>query len=279
MERSSEAGSGGQCLRSEPESPDWDALPEPILANILRKASDPLVFRSGRICRRWLAVGRQVQDAFRSFLKNSDVVVRGIAEFPHLTSVTLDRGVSDLVLGAIAIHCPELRHLSLTRYRGGGHPEPSAAGLGTFFKILEGLQKLELRLSEVQLPDTVSCLVKLESLSISLAPGPLPETLGDLPSLKELVLECPSESQDVPEWIFRLTTLHTLHLSGNFTSLPEEMSVFSGLQNLSIVSSALTSFPESLSSLQCLETLFLGFQHVLTLPQNLLRGTSLTDLI
>jgi len=105
---------GDPGVESEPESPAWESLPEPILANILRRASSPRTFDHGLVCKRWLAVGSQVQEAFDPTSQARDVVVRGISLFPSLTSVTLEEeAICDYVLGAVGAHCRELRHLSL----------------------------------------------------------------------------------------------------------------------------------------------------------------------
>jgi len=99
-----------------------------ILGNILRKASSPIGLRS-RTCLQALAGRRKASPGglpLSSSEKSSDVVVRGIAQFPSLTSVTLEEeAVCDLVLGAIASRCPKLRHLNLTCQ---GIQEPSSSG-------------------------------------------------------------------------------------------------------------------------------------------------------
>jgi len=95
-------GKRAKRVESEPESPDWESLPELILAKILKGASSPETFAHGLVCKRWLVVGRKVQEAFQPAAeKSSDVVAQGILQFPSLTSVTLKEGVvSDFVLGS-----------------------------------------------------------------------------------------------------------------------------------------------------------------------------------
>jgi len=57
MERVPEAGAE-ELVVGEPESPDWESLPEPLLANILRKASSPQTFAHGRVCKRCAGRGK-----------------------------------------------------------------------------------------------------------------------------------------------------------------------------------------------------------------------------
>jgi len=144
MERDPEMGKRAKQAESEPESPFWETVPEPILAKILRGASSPETFAHGLVCKRWLTVGREVQEAFECATeKSSDVVVRGILQFPSLTSVTLEgEAFSDFVLGAVGVHCRELHHVTLQHNYVGPNERPpdlSDHGLELFFKTIKGL--------------------------------------------------------------------------------------------------------------------------------------------
>jgi len=140
-----------------------------------------------------------------------------MAQFPSLTGVYLeDEAVCDFVLGFLGSHCPEIRSLALT----GSPRDLSGPGLEAFFKTLKGVRELEFGLFGILLPDSVSCLHKLETLIVNNAPESFPEALGALSSLTELKLayEAGCWHITIPESVFLLPMLHTLHLSGTSTT-------------------------------------------------------------
>jgi len=196
MGRLCEALSGVECVGRGPEPLTWETLPGGILEKILTMATSSHSFAHGRVCKRWLAVGRKVQESFHPGpeTRGSDVV-KGIAQFPSLTAVHLEEGVlTDFVLGAVGVHCPGLRHLTLSQGEDWDEPLYTEDGLEEILHTLRGLRKLEFMHNGVELPDTVSCLDKLESLIVENYGSSFPGTLGALPSLVEMrLLTCDDE--------------------------------------------------------------------------------------
>jgi len=169
--------------------PDWDLLPTPILRTIIQKAFSkrPFPHAGALVCKRWGEVARDVQGVFHpsrgAQTDRGAALVRGIRQFPHLTSVSLTgHDATDFVLGAVASWCPQITHLSLSRA-----PDLSSSTLGNLFRTLTDLKSLTFS-SMCPLPESVSCLQRLESLYVTGLAGPLPVGLGALFSLSNLSL-------------------------------------------------------------------------------------------
>jgi len=106
------------------EIPDWESVPHPILATILSKVSedDSFPLQAALVCKRWLGVVREVQLVFKPWhpmtcfpeMDNRDeVLVRGLRQFPNLTTVSLQGpDITGHFLGVVARRCPELRSLA-----------------------------------------------------------------------------------------------------------------------------------------------------------------------
>jgi len=81
-----------------------EALLEPIISVILRKASFTDAFDSVLICKRWLATAEQVQEHFQpSAEKQGGEVVRVIRSFQQRAATLKEGTISDYILGAVGV--------------------------------------------------------------------------------------------------------------------------------------------------------------------------------
>ncbi|MEH0845645.1 Imm1 family immunity protein [Micromonospora sp. CPCC 205711] len=108
--------------------------------------------------------------------------------------------------------------------------------------------------------------------------GTLPESLGDLTTLTELLL-VGNELTVLPEWLGNLTALTRLGLGGNqLTALPESLGNLTALTWLGLSGNQLQALPESLCDLAALIWLDLSNNQLSALPQWVGNLTALTEL-
>jgi hypothetical protein len=106
----------------------------------------------------------------------------------------------------------------------------------------------------------------------------LPESIGNLPSLRELML---SENQlkKLPESVGNLKSLQDLDLGYNeLTRLPVSIGNLSSLEELKLTENQLTKLPESIGHLKSLKRLRLENNELTTLPESIGNLKSLREL-
>ncbi|TFF89318.1 MAG: hypothetical protein EU548_07675 [Promethearchaeota archaeon] len=105
-----------------------------------------------------------------------------------------------------------------------------------------------------------------------------PESIGNLPSLKELWLHS-NRIPSLPESIGNLKSLKELHLFDNkLTTLPESIGDLKSLEELSLSRNSITTLPESIGNLSSLKSLSLGYNSLSTLPESISNLSSLKSL-
>ncbi|MFX1257396.1 MAG: tetratricopeptide repeat protein [Promethearchaeota archaeon] len=106
----------------------------------------------------------------------------------------------------------------------------------------------------------------------------LPESIGNLTSLKELFLG-QNQLTILPKSIENLKLLKDLNLGYNqFTTLPEPITKLEWLQKLSFNNNQLTTLPESIGNLKSLQELNLMSNKLNTIPESIGNLKSLKDL-
>ena len=125
------------------------------------------------------------------------------------------------------------------------------------------------------IPETLGQLKSLKSLHLSYnyLAGPIPETLGQLKSLKSLHLSYNYLAGPIPETLGQLSNLHLLDLSNNqlMGVIPETLGQLNNLESLYLFDNQLTGpIPEALGQLNSLKTLSLsGNQLTGPIPETL----------
>jgi len=261
-------------------SPDWDSLPDPLLRTVLLKASvdRPFPCPAAIVCKHWFDLVKEVQPFFRPLKKiprgetparRRAALIGGLGQFPNLTTLVLPGSNATAVLGEVAARCPQLAHLwiPISFYRG--EPATSffpSASLASVCETLTGLRSLVLARRQCVLSESISCLLRLESLKAKGVLGPLPEGLGQLSSLRELGLVGGGGGVPLPG------------VPAPVTTIPPSLGELRGLQKLKLVLPSVqdTDLPalEGLTALQSL-TLHLPY---LTDLQALVHISSLKNL-
>ena len=125
------------------------------------------------------------------------------------------------------------------------------------------------------IPETLGQLKSLKSLILSRngLTGPIPETLGQLKSLKSLHLRYNYLAGPIPETLGQLSNLHLLDLSNNqlMGVIPETLGQLNNLESLYLFDNQLTGpIPEALGQLNSLKSLILsGNQLTGPIPETL----------
>lgn len=107
----------------------------------------------------------------------------------------------------------------------------------------------------------------------------LPESIGTLPFLKELILHS-NQLSSLPESITNLKLLQTLDLEKNqLTALPESIGNLESLTFLTLNVNKLKTLPESICNLSSLQRLYLEKNQLTTLPKSIGNLKSLKTLL
>ncbi|MBE0638435.1 MAG: T9SS type A sorting domain-containing protein [Bacteroidales bacterium] len=121
------------------------------------------------------------------------------------------------------------------------------------------------------IPESIGDLTALKNMVLSSNPiTSIPETIGDLSSLEMLWLGW-TDITSVPESIGNLTNLNELHLglmNNPLTSLPDSFCNLESLEWLALGGNALTSLPSCFGNLSSLETLFIWENMLTELPES-----------
>ena len=156
-------------------------------------------------------------------------------------------------------------------------------GVVTFGFIMKDNNVIGLYLSRnklTTLPESIGNLSSLKELNLennNLIT--LPESIGNLSSLKELNLEN-NNLRILPESIGNLSSLEKLNLDGNILlTLPESIGNLSSLEKLTLYHNHITSLPESIGNLSSLKELRLHYNQLSTLPESVTKLTLLEILI
>lgn len=149
------------------------------------------------------------------------------------------------------------------------------AGVKTYKSLDDALKNpqavVRLKLRNIDsIPATIALLINLEELDLSRNHlKQLPEEIGELKKLKELVL-FKNNLTSLPASIGSCSNLERLVLSSNrIKVLPETIGKLSRLKELSIKSNVLESLPNSIDGCYELRRLFLDYNQLSTLPATL----------
>jgi Leucine-rich repeat (LRR) protein len=100
----------------------------------------------------------------------------------------------------------------------------------------------------------------------------IPESIGNLSSLEKLMLDSNTQlTGEIPSWIGNLETLTHLGLSNNQLTgqIPVEIGNLTNLISLNLHSTQLTSIPESIGNLSSLEKLYLNHNQLTSIPESI----------
>ena len=107
----------------------------------------------------------------------------------------------------------------------------------------------------------------------------LPDTIGNLKSLKELKLMYNKGLTSLPDTIGNLKSLEVLWLGSILlTSLPDNICDFKSLKELLLIDNKLISLPDMIGNLKSLERLWLGSNKLTTLPESITKLEKLETL-
>lgn len=146
------------------------------------------------------------------------------------------------------------------------------------------LRKLFLKNVGGTLPEDVSPLTSLSCLTlVGAATAQMPESLGRLPNLESLVLQCDNQPVALPDSLSRLQRLRKLHLAdsplGN-NPFPEVIFQLTSLEMLHLTGCSLTTLPSELCNLVQLRHLRLERNELEELPEALfdMQGLRFVDI-
>ncbi|CAI5521004.1 unnamed protein product [Closterium sp. Naga37s-1] len=223
------------------------------------------------ICRRWRDLAKRHVSSLLvkegRAVSHRDVL-NAVAFFPRLTHLHLAdlsvESLDDAFLADLASSCPWLRalHVGMLAANGGPHGSNerviTESGLDHFFRQCAQLEHLSLYSSRV---------------------STLPESFGDLPALKALVLR-QLPLLRLPASFTRLASLESLLLVGckELLELPAGFCCLTALQTLSLACSPTLHLPEDLGALTNLRTFDLQDNRQEQLPSSFTQLASLTRL-
>ncbi|CAI5935807.1 unnamed protein product [Closterium sp. NIES-64] len=223
------------------------------------------------ICRRWRDLAKRHVSSLLvkegRAVSHRDVL-NAVAFFPRLTHLHLAdlsvESLDDAFLADLASSCPWLRalHVGMLAVNGGPHGSNerviTESGLDHFFRQCAQLEHLSLYSSRV---------------------STLPESFGDLPALKALVLR-QLPLLRLPASFTRLASLESLLLVGckELLELPAGFCCLTALQTLSLACSPTLHLPEDLGALTNLRTFDLQDNRQEQLPSSFTQLVSLTRL-
>ncbi|CAI5992005.1 unnamed protein product [Closterium sp. NIES-65] len=223
------------------------------------------------ICRRWRDLAKRHVSSLLvkegRAVSHRDVL-NAVAFFPRLTHLHLAdlsvESLDDAFLADLASSCPWLRalHVGMLAVNGGPHGSNerviTESGLDNFFRQCAQLEHLSLYSSRV---------------------STLPESFGDLPALKALVLR-QLPLLRLPASFTRLASLESLLLVGckELLELPAGFCCLTALQTLSLACSPTLHLPEDLGALTNLRTFDLQDNRQEQLPSSFTQLVSLTRL-
>ncbi|CAI5511031.1 unnamed protein product [Closterium sp. Naga37s-1] len=178
-----------------------NGLPDDVLSAILERAFSSKAMHHALVCRWWLRLAQHLQQAVHVSAErnlHAGELLRGLASFPNVTSLTLAyRSVdflNDEFLTAMPSACPQLSCLCLDepRYTGVPHFRITPQCLGRFLLGASRLEELTLDHSlgnMTKLPSSLASLLSLRVLNLSMPRlTVLPKEFGALPALEELRL-------------------------------------------------------------------------------------------
>jgi Leucine-rich repeat (LRR) protein len=190
--------------------------------------------------------------------------------FPKLRELEIQGG-SELVLPLSIRKITTLKKLNLA---AGDSEKPERIVLPESFGDLHGLE--ELTISCDFLEEETGCIGRLFLKKLDLRCGltVIPESIGNIKSLKKLWIE--AEIEEIPSFIEELTNLDSLKISSpELKMIPDFIGNLRNLKGLSLYAPQITTIPDSIGNLDKLVILRIHGENMGEVPSCINRLVSL----